>query len=156
MINQWNSSLAKNCEKLTLVIKEFLENRQSCGEIIRYKVSPHLKQILMDNQKKFEERKQSVVEKGGKEGKQKDKDKEGKEKDKPTAAAKQTKSKSVERIKSAKSEPPKEKTQEEDEEAIKIKLEEENKFRLLKELAKLRQENCNMICYGIPDIYFTN
>ena len=35
-------------------------------------------------------------------------------------------------------------------------LEEEKRLEVINNLAKLRRENYNMVCYGLPDIYMWN
>ena len=151
MSNQWTSTLAENCDKLSGVFKEFLENRQSSGEIVRFRISPHIKHILMEAAKKEEESKVSSNEKEAKKDAKKDAKKE--------TIKEEKKSKSP--VKSsapvAKS-PPRSPTKKQQESSDDImssqrEAEEENKLIHLQKLMQLRKENCNMVCYGLPDIF---
>ena len=160
MSNQWTSSLAENCDKLSNIMREFMEHRQSCGEIIRYRVSPHLKHMLMEAAKKEEEARIALVEKEAnkKEGAAKKEDKKNtmvvlKDEKKSKSPTKNSAhgDKSPTRAKS----PPKKDPAEE----LLIRqreAEEEAKLVLLQKLSELRKENCNMVCYGLPDVFMSS
>lgn len=118
---------------------EFLENRQSCGEILRSKASPHLKLILAENMRKEEERRLAINEK----------DKKGDSK--KTESKKETKSKSP-----TLTEEEREQARREEEDAEMKKHEEETKrIEMIKNLSRLRKENLNMVCYGLPDVFIS-
>ena len=160
MSNQWNSTVVENTDKLQNILKgnfkffqqiyiphlyiniylieELLDNRQSCGEVIRYRLSPHVKKILSDVAKKEEETKPV----------QADKDKKEKITKKDTEAAKSPmkSAKMDESIVSA-----------ENIEASESSHHDELKrIEFIKNLERLRKENSNMILYGLPDIYLAN
>ena len=156
MSNQWTSTLAENCDKLSGMFKEFLENRQSSGEIIRFKISPHIKYMLTEASKKEEENKAINSEKDAK----KDAKKEGKKdtvkdekKSKSPAKSSAPATKSPPRSKS-----PTKKQQESSDDilASQREAEEENRLIHLQKLMQLKKENCNMVCYGLPDVFMQN
>lgn len=143
MSNQWTSTLAENSDKLTGVFKEFLEGRQSSGEIIRYRVSPHLKHLLTEA-KKEEESKAAAAQETKKEPKKESKKDEKKSKDSVPVAKSPARSKS-----------PSKKYQESSQDIMSSQREadEENKMILFQKLSAVRNENCNMVCYGLPDVF---
>lgn len=175
MQNQWAASLAENCDKFNNMLKgnfsllvfrssllliieiilEFIENRQSCGEIIRFKTSPYLKHLITENQKKEEEKKQTS---GGEKDKKGTNDKKGDKKaDNKSKSPSRSKSpaKKTEKEKAAEhSDESKAKPTTADSEAENAKALQDEE--LLRKLAQIRKENFNMVCYGLPDVYITN
>ena len=137
-------------------IEESLENRQSVGEIVRFRVSPHVKEIIQNNIKKEELKKQQQAEK----------EKEKKEK-------KDTKAGGSERTKSPgnnkKSEKPSEmaatarlaseitaQSVSELSHSSQADAEEQKHLELVKMLSQIKKEYFNMVCYGLPDVFMTS
>jgi hypothetical protein len=114
-----------------------LENRQSCGEIVRYRVSPHIKSVLFEVKKDDEK---LVVP-------DKTKAKEG---------AKElgtNKKESEEKLTSLDGSGGD--GGEKEEEARRTE-EEMKQAEFMRNLERIRMDNLNMVCYGIPDVYLTN
>jgi septum formation inhibitor MinC len=133
------------------LFKEFFENRKSCGEIVQARVSPHIKLIIEQNQKKEEEMRQTLLEREKKEKKDKENKKESSKESKNKSA---TEKKHVE---AAKAEQVVSNIQEEQEDqAAQKELEDMRIADLIKNLSKIKKENCNLICYGLPDVYLSN
>jgi hypothetical protein len=106
-----------------------LSTQQSIGEIIRYRISPHIKLILAAKTKKEEETKKPAVAADKKDGNKKGELKNEKKESK-SAITIVTIDESKKNV-----------------EADLIKYENE-----LKELEKIKKENINMVCYGLPDV----
>lgn len=156
--NQWTSTLAENSNKLQYIFKEFVDSRQSCGELVRYGISPHLKMIAVDNEKKREEDAKTG---GGTESK-KDKKTSALRAD-TTATKKSEKTVSqLQTIQSAKvaNQANEEMNKKAEEDKIleeKQKLEEDVKrVEMIKRAQVLRKEISNMILYGLVDFYMVN
>jgi len=130
MSNQWNSTLAENSHKFQSIFSEFLDNRQSCGEIVRYRVSPHIKNALSEVKK--EEDKVLVVVDKTKVKEALDKKKESEENTTLVSSS------------------------EKEEEEARKNEEEMRQAEFMRKLERLKMENLNMVCYGIPDIYMSN
>jgi len=124
---------------------EFIENRQSCGEVVRYRVSPHLKFILTESPKKEEkdDKKTQLANIPEKKDDKKDKNKKETIKEKSPSRSKSP----------AKKVDPSAAAQENLAENNTKEQEEEKRAEMISNLARLRRENYNMICYGLPDIY---
>jgi hypothetical protein len=112
-----------------LLFIDLLSTQQSIGEIIRYRISPHIKLILAAKAKKEEETKKPAVAADKKDGNKKGELKNEKKETKSaiTIVSMDENKKNVE--------------------ADLIKYENE-----LKELEKIKKENINMVCYGLPDV----
>ncbi len=153
MSNQWNSTVAENSEKLQSILKELLESKQSCGEIIRYRQSPALKKTLSNLLKKEEENKQVAPEK---EKKDKNTKKDNETVKTPTKSLKnpsQDKTideKSVDQQQLIQQIESKEELSDAD---LHNKKLEQN---LIKNLEVVKKEHSNMIIYGLPDFYLIN
>lgn len=119
--------MVENTDKFQQILRQLMEKREACGEIVRYKMSPHLK-FLLEEEK--EEKKSPVGEK-----------KEGKKTDKKET--KETRKKEAEP-----------EVVQDSEEARYLQVnKEEKRLQILRELAVVRKENLNMVCYGLPDVY---
>lgn len=172
LANQWSSTSIEAYDRLKTLLKEFMENRQSAGELIRNRISPHVKQILADNVKREELKRQQQQQQAEKEKESKRKAtvKGGGEAAKVTTKASaavgdtNNKSSTIAITLNQESliedeEEQKQKQQQLEMELQKqrdIELEEERRAQVVAEMAKLRKENCNMICYGLPDLFMTN
>lgn len=113
-----------------------MENRQSCGEINRYRTSPLIKKILTDYAKKEEEKLVVPDKKTNK------KDSEPKTPSKTEKASDKGSEEGTARTN-------------ESNEALKAE-EEQKHAEFMKSLERLRKENFNMVLYGIPDVYMAN
>lgn len=123
--------MIENTDKFINILKELMEKREACGEIVRYKVSPHLK-FLLEEEK--EEKKPAVEEK-----------KEGKKTDKKEITTKKEEQKKKE------AEP---EVAKDSQEARYLQMnKEEKRLQILRNLSVVRKENLNMVCYGLPDVY---
>ena len=110
-----------------------MSTSQSIGEIIRYRISPQIKLILAAKAKKEEESKKPAAAgdaSNKKDGNKKVEIKKEKTQDLKSAVTTVTLDESKKNT-----------------EADLIKYENE-----LKELEKIKKENINMVCYGLPDI----
>jgi hypothetical protein len=135
-----------------------LEQRQSVGEIVRYRSAPHIKFLLQEKIQKEEEKRAQ----GDREKEKKDAKKDAKKDGKETASG----TKSPTKGKRDKANESKLDVQtdlsssiltEEAEEKTRLEaLAEEKRQEFFKQLSRLRKENLNMICYGLPDVYMMN
>ncbi len=144
-------------------IIEFIENRQSSGEIIRYRISPHVKYMINERIKQEEEKRAKP---------EKNKEKQNaKSKQKDEAAKSEKREKSPQKKKEAVSVATTVIAEDttsintftydtisinSEEKVRQEKLEEQKRIEFLNNLSKLRKENLNMICYGLPEIYMIN
>jgi len=151
LMNQWSGTLVENGLKFQSLFKEFFEDRQSCGEIVRNRVSPHIKLIIEQNLKKEEEMKQTLLEREKKEKKDKENKKESSKESKNKSATekKQNEAAKVEQVVSNIQE-------EQEDQAVQKELEEMRIADLIKNFSKIKKENCNLVCYGLPDVYLSN
>lgn len=142
-MNQWSNTLIENSDRTQSILREFLENRQSCGEIIRYRIAPHLRQIISEKLKREEELKRLASAK-----------KETKKDKKESSSAK---AKSPTREKSPNRKQPD--TIQEDavlEQEIAETNTEEPDTTIDSNPTRIKLENSNMVCFGLPDIYMIN
>lgn len=161
LLNQWSSTQVENVIKFQSLIKEFLDERQSCGEIVHYRASPHLKFMLQEKLREADEKREQS-EKDGKDNK-----KDGGKKEAKKSDGEKTRQKSPAK-KGSKSEGGKAGVEPENEQAAKEAAEaeriaaelaaeqERKKQELLDKLSKIRKENMNLVCYGLPDLYMVN
>jgi hypothetical protein len=159
MLNQWSSTLVENADKFQTLLREYLDNRQSSGEIVRYRTAPHHKFLLEEKARKEEEKRAQA---------EKEKEKKDTKKDTKKDAVKASEAPKSPRKKgdSAKQEVKSAVVEEtpavvdpavEAEEKARIEaLEQEKRQQRLNDLSKLRKENLNMICFGLPDVYMMN
>ena len=128
-----------------------MENRQSVGEIIRFKVSPHVKKIIEDNIKREELKKQQQAEKE-KEKKEKKDTKAGSERNKSPSNKKGEKPSELPRTTSGAVQS----TEDLSDQPSLVDIEEQKHLELLKSLSQIKKENFNMVCYGLPDVFMSN
>lgn len=133
--NQWSLNLIESSNNIQVLLKELLSLPQSVGQVIRYKYSPHIKKMIEEKQKREELKR---LETANKEKDKKDSKKMSKQKS--PDRAKSTLKKNTESqidINTSQSEPGKQESTD------------------YAELAIIKKELFNTVCYGIPDIYFT-
>lgn len=150
LVNQWSSTVVENSMKFAGMLKEFLDSRQSCGEVVRYQIAPHLKKILTDNLKREEELKKTLTENKSKESKAK----------KENVTKKSLAKKNMDNLKE---DPIIEEAKqgltdanEYDPEAAAQQQQLIDNENLLQELSIPKLENANMICFGLPDLFLCN
>jgi hypothetical protein len=138
-----------------------LEHRQSVGEIVRYRSAPHQKYLIQEKIRKEEEKRMQ----GEKEKEKKDAKKDPKKDAKEPPSGSKSPSKAAKRDKTSDSILDVRATMDasvvtavdpafEAEEKARLEaLEEEKRREFFKQISRLRKENLNMICYGLPDVY---
>lgn len=123
-----------------------LTSPQAIGEIIRYRISPHIKQMLINKAKKEEEsQKKQAQNLDAKDAAKKDAKKDAKDKAKsPMRTDKKSLPATADSLQID------EKQQQQKDEL------ELNELKELQNLAIITKEKCNMVCYGVPDVYLVN
>ncbi|CAF0832143.1 unnamed protein product [Brachionus calyciflorus] len=143
MSNQWTTTVVDNTDKFQNIFKDLIENRQPIGEIVRYRIAPHLK-FLQQKEKEEEERKSVANSKN--ENKKDKKDAKPNKSDKKESKAASPKKQQVDLdLESHADDSDYYNNKQFDKEAKRLET--------LRNLSIMRKENLNMVCYGLPDVY---
>ena len=135
-----------------------MENRQSVGEIVRYRAAPHLKYLIKEKSKKEEERRQQAEKEKEKKDTKKDTKKDvGSKIDKsPSKKGEKKRTESALTVDAKATIDTNWNEMDNEEKARLESAEEEKSQEYPKNISKLRKENLNLICYGLPDVYMMN